>query len=156
MKTAIYLCVLLIYGCSAKRKLIESSVVNKENVREDQTLQTKNQQSLIYSLSTDSNNQTNFLKLYPKGDFAISKDGFKGSADSLIWYNNMQLVNRNQQLQLQTQDQSNSQVVKQVATQSTKENKKALVKVDNYIWYALGGIAIIGFVFAARRMIRKV
>lgn len=156
MKTAIYLCVLLIYGCSVKRKLTESSVVNKENVREDQTLQTKKQHSLIYSLSTDSIDQTNFLKLYPKGDFVISKGGFKGSADSLIWYHTVSQVRKSRQTERQKQEQSNSQMVKQVATKNTKENKKGLVKVGSYIWYILGGITVVGCVFAARRMIRKV
>lgn len=156
MKVAIYVWVLLFYGCSAKRKLTESSVVNTESVREDQTLQTKSQHSLIYSLSTDSISQTNFLKLYPKGDFVISKDGFKGSADSLVWYSNMRQVSKNKELDWQIQEQSSNEMFKQITTQSTRENKNKLVKGGSFIWYILGGIVVIGYVFVIRRGLIKV
>ncbi|MFN0255008.1 hypothetical protein [Pedobacter ureilyticus] len=134
---------------------MESSVVNTESVREVEALQTKSQHSLIYSLSMDSINQVSFLKLYPKGDFIISKDGFKGSADSLVWYNNMRQVSKSQQLERQKQEQSSNEMFKQITTQSTRENKNKLVKGGSFIWYILGGIVVIGCVFLSSKMINK-
>lgn len=153
MKIAIYVWMLLICGCSAKRKLTENSVVNTENVREGQSLQTKNQHRLISSLSMDSINQTDFLKLYPKGDFVISKDGFKGSADSLVWYSNMRQVSKSQELERQIQEQSSNEMFKQIATQSTKESKSELINIGNYFWHILFFVVGIMSVFVIKRII---
>lgn len=147
MKLAIYLlAVLLFYSCSVKRKLNESSEVNTENVTEAQSLQTKTQHKENYNLSTDSVNRTNFLKLYPKGDFVINKDGFQGSADSLIWYSNGKYIKKHQQLERQNQEQSKSEFRKQVEKKVVKDQKKELTKATSFFWWILAGGAILGLV----------
>lgn len=156
MKIASYLLMVLICGCSAKRKLTESSVVNTENITETQILQTKNQQSESYSLSTDSANQTNFLKLYPKGDFVINKDGFKGSADSLIWYSNVQRLDKHQQLERQNQAQSKSEVHKRLEKKVLREQRKELTKTSLSFWWILAGGAILILVVMLKLRLRNI
>ncbi|MFN0256614.1 hypothetical protein [Pedobacter ureilyticus] len=153
MKIAIYVWVVLIFGCSAKRKLTESSAVNTENITEALILQANTQDTQSYSLGIDSAKQTNFLKLYPKGDFVISKDGFQGSADSLIWYSNLQQVSRNQQLEQQRREQSNREVHKQAEKRMVKEQKKDLAKIGSSFWWFVGcGILLLLLMLHYRRL----
>lgn len=156
MKIVIYVWVVLICGCSAKRKLTKSSVVNTENITEAQILQTKNQHIESYSLSTDSANQTHFLKLYPKGDFVINKDGFKGSADSLIWYSNVQRLDKHQQLERQNQAQSKSEVHKRLEKKVLREQRKELTKTSLSFWWILAGGAILILVVMLKLRLRNI
>lgn len=156
MKIATYLLVVLICGCSAKRKLTASSVVDTENITEAQNRQASMQRSQSYSLALDSANNTNFLKLFPRGEFVISKDGFLGSADSLIWYNNAQQVNKQQQLEQQQQAQSNNEVQKQVEKQMVKEQKKGLLKASLPFWWVLAGAALICMVLLLKGRTRRI
>lgn len=153
MKTTIYLCVLLMCSCAAKRKLIETSQSSTQKLTEVETLNTQKQLTQSYSLGADSTNQTNFLKLYPKGEFVINKDGFLGSADSLFWYSNAQQISKHLQLEQQNKEQSKNEVHKQIQKQMVKEEKKTLAKISSSFWWFIGGgIALLVVILYYRRI----
>lgn len=145
-------CLLLVFsGCTTKRKFAEQSVERSSSEKAVALQQSKAQALRHYATSLDSSATSNSFKIYPKGSFTLSRNGFVGNADSIVWHGNMQ-----QSIKLQ-QGQRQNQMETQTATFTEKEqlNQKQAKSIGqrfSFAWWpwwlsvlivALGGYWLI-------------
>lgn len=130
-------CLLLFFtSCTTKRKLSEASAQSNNNEKILALLQNKEQSLQQYATTLDSSDAKINFKIYPKGSFTISQNGFVGNADSIVWHGNIQQVKKGQQWQQQNQNETKAETFKEKKMSNKQQTKSALQRLS-FTWWPL-------------------
>lgn len=137
MKIIIYLSMGLLLGCAIKQKAIESKASKSQTIAQVQSIQSQKQRVQSYQISIDTSKMTNWFKIYPKDVFVVDNNGFKGAADSLIWYGNRVQLSWHQQIDQQDQEQIFREVSRYKELTAATERKKEVAKGRISLWWLI-------------------
>ena len=130
----IMMLMLMAYSCGTKQKLKQHSKQSAESKQSQQTQAQLRYSHTLLNQESDSINEKQWFKIYPRGEVQLHNGNFIGQVDSLLWYTSKL------RLQKQLQAQQHDTIVKQnqqtITSKLTKSEDRIIDKQKHWLsWW---------------------